>query len=90
MHLVSASSASLPLRQSSAERAAAPPQRAVPARALDSVALPRAPANQLITAGTLTICSDLPYPPQEYFDEDGTTAIGSDIDLAREIAARWV
>jgi len=47
-----------------------------------------APANQLITAGTLTICSDLPYPPQEYFAEDGTTAIGSDIDLAREIAAR--
>jgi polar amino acid transport system substrate-binding protein len=47
-----------------------------------------APADQLITAGTLTICSDLPYPPQEYFDADGKTAIGSDIDLAREIAAR--
>jgi polar amino acid transport system substrate-binding protein len=47
-----------------------------------------APANQLITAGKLTICSDLPYPPQEYFDADGTTAIGSDIDIAREIAAR--
>lgn len=47
-----------------------------------------APTNQLIKAGTLTICSDLPYPPQEYFAEDLTTAIGSDIDLAREIAAR--
>jgi polar amino acid transport system substrate-binding protein len=47
-----------------------------------------APAAQLITAGTLTICSDLPYPPQEYFDTDGTTAIGSDIDIARQIAAR--
>jgi polar amino acid transport system substrate-binding protein len=47
-----------------------------------------APANQLITAGTLTICSDLPYPPQEYYDADGTTPIGSDIDIAREIAAR--
>jgi polar amino acid transport system substrate-binding protein len=47
-----------------------------------------APADQLIKAGTLTICSDLPYPPQEYYDADGSTAIGSDIDLAREIAAR--
>jgi polar amino acid transport system substrate-binding protein len=47
-----------------------------------------APAAQLITAGTLTICSDLPYPPQEYFDADGKTAIGSDMDIAREIAAR--
>ena len=33
------------------------------------------------------ICSDLPYPPQEYFDENGNP-IGSDIEIGQEIARR--
>jgi polar amino acid transport system substrate-binding protein len=45
------------------------------------------PVGQLITAGKLTICSDLPYPPIEYFDEQGNPT-GSDIDIAAEIGKR--
>jgi polar amino acid transport system substrate-binding protein len=45
------------------------------------------PSDQLLFAGKLTVCSDLPYPPQEYFDADGNP-IGSDIEIAQGIAAR--
>jgi polar amino acid transport system substrate-binding protein len=45
------------------------------------------PDGQLITAQKLTICSDLPYPPLEYFDDQGNPT-GSDIDLGAEIAKR--
>jgi len=37
--------------------------------------------------GHLVVCSDLPYPPQEFFDDQGNP-IGSDIDIARGIGAR--
>ncbi|MGZ6267429.1 MAG: ABC transporter substrate-binding protein [Candidatus Limnocylindrales bacterium] len=45
------------------------------------------PADQLIKAGTLTACSDTSYPPQESLDASNV-AIGSDIDLGKEIAKR--
>ena len=45
------------------------------------------PADQLVVAGHLTICSDIPYPPQEYFDADGNPT-GSDIEIGNEIANR--
>lgn len=45
------------------------------------------PVDQLITAGRLTVCSDIPYPPQEFFDDQGNPT-GSDIDLGAEIAKR--
>ena len=45
------------------------------------------PADQLVVAGRLTICSDIPYPPQEFFDANGNPT-GSDIDLGTEIANR--
>jgi polar amino acid transport system substrate-binding protein len=45
------------------------------------------PAEQLLFADKLVICSDLPYPPQEYFDEQGNP-IGSDIEIGQGIAAR--
>lgn len=45
------------------------------------------PSDQLLFAGKLVICSDMPYPPQEYFDEDGNP-IGSDIEIGQEIARR--
>jgi Bacterial extracellular solute-binding proteins, family 3. len=45
------------------------------------------PADQLVVTGHLTICSDIPYPPQEYFDKDGNPT-GSDIDIGNEIANR--
>ncbi|HEY8437269.1 MAG TPA: ABC transporter substrate-binding protein [Candidatus Limnocylindrales bacterium] len=42
---------------------------------------------QLVTRDKLTICSDLPYPPLEYFDEQGNP-VGSDIELGAAIASR--
>lgn len=45
------------------------------------------PPEQLLFADRLVICSDLPYPPQEYFDENGNP-IGSDIEMGQEIARR--
>ncbi len=51
--------------------------------------LPTVPAAQLIKAGTLTACSDTSYPPQESLDTKNNNApVGSDIDLANEIAKR--
>jgi polar amino acid transport system substrate-binding protein len=49
--------------------------------------LPVVPSEQLLFSGSLLICSDLPYPPQEFFDERGRP-IGSDIELGEEIARR--
>lgn len=45
------------------------------------------PADELITAGRLTVCSDIPYPPLEFFDAQGNPT-GSDIDIGAEIATR--
>ena len=40
---------------------------------------------ELQTAGTLTVCTDVPYPPMEYIDEDGEYT-GFDMELMRAIA----
>ena len=45
------------------------------------------PADQLIFHGKLVICSDMPYPPLEYFDEEGNP-LGSDIEMGAEIGRR--
>jgi len=45
------------------------------------------PTSELITPGRLTVCSDIPYPPQEFFDDNGNPT-GSDIDIGAEIARR--
>lgn len=37
-----------------------------------------------VTAGTLTVCSDIPYEPFEFMD--GDTAVGFDIDITQAIA----
>lgn len=39
---------------------------------------------QLLNAGTLTVCSDVPYPPFEFLENNQT--VGYDIDIANEIA----
>ena len=52
-----------------------------------AMTVPTAPASELITAGTLTVCSDTSYPPQETLDSSNN-AVGSDMDLAKEIAKR--
>jgi polar amino acid transport system substrate-binding protein len=58
-----------------------------PSQAAVSSPVATVPEDQLVTAGILTICSDIPYPPQEFFDEAGNPT-GSDIDIASEIAKR--
>lgn len=40
---------------------------------------------QLLTEGTLTVCSNPPYEPFEY--EEGGEVVGLDIDIVKEIAA---
>ena len=45
------------------------------------------PEGELIKAGNLFVCIDIPYPPQEDFDENGLP-IGSDVDIATEIGTR--
>jgi polar amino acid transport system substrate-binding protein len=44
------------------------------------------PDSELFTAGTLTIGSDVSYPPQEFFPVGSTTADGFDIDVGKALA----
>jgi len=41
------------------------------------------------SAGKIVWCTDVSYPPEEFYAEDGTTAQGSDIDIANEIGRRF-
>jgi len=41
------------------------------------------PSGQLVFADKLVICSDIPYPPQEFFDANANP-IGSDIEIGQE------
>ena len=45
--------------------------------------------DRIKTAGTLIVCSDVSYPPEEFYASDGTTIQGSDIDIANDIGKRW-
>jgi polar amino acid transport system substrate-binding protein len=45
------------------------------------------PSDQLLVPGHLEVCSDIPYPPLEYLDDQGNP-IGSDMEIAAGIAAR--
>ena len=58
-----------------------------PAASPSAAAIATVPPDQLIFAGKLVICSDIPYPPQEFFDNAGNP-IGSDIEIGQEIAKR--
>jgi polar amino acid transport system substrate-binding protein len=58
-----------------------------------SAAAPRAHSGASITpppaiaqAGKLVFCSDVSYPPEEFFQ--GSTPVGSDVDIAAELARR--
>ena len=44
------------------------------------------PSSELFTAGTLTIGSDVSYPPQEFYPVGSTTADGFDIDIGKALA----
>jgi polar amino acid transport system substrate-binding protein len=45
------------------------------------------PADKLVQKNHLLICTDFPYPPQEYYDENGDPQ-GMDVDLGNEIGSR--
>jgi polar amino acid transport system substrate-binding protein len=45
------------------------------------------PEDELAFPGKLVVCVDIPYPPQEFFDDQGNPT-GADPDLAAEIAKR--
>ncbi len=60
---------------------------AAPTPAASSAVIPLPSNATLAFAGKLVICSDIPYPPQEFFDASGNPT-GSDIDVGTEIAKR--
>lgn len=71
---------------SSAPSAAVSPGASASAAPL-ATAVATVPEAQLVTATRLTVCSDIPYPPLEFFDAQGNPT-GSDIDIGTEIANR--
>jgi polar amino acid transport system substrate-binding protein len=66
-----------------------PPGASQPGGGASSAASPVAtvPDAELAFPGKLVVCIDIPYPPQEMFDEQGNPT-GADPDLAAEIATR--
>ncbi|HTX78433.1 MAG TPA: ABC transporter substrate-binding protein [Longilinea sp.] len=66
---------------------AAPTAAPTTAAAVAPTPVATIPADQLVVNSHLTICSDIPYPPQEFFDENGNPQ-GMDVDLGNEIASR--
>ncbi|HET8587805.1 MAG TPA: ABC transporter substrate-binding protein [Candidatus Limnocylindria bacterium] len=63
------------------------PGASTPAQSSAASPVATVPNDQLAFPGKLVVCSDIPYPPQEFFDESGK-AVGSDIEIAEEIARR--
>ncbi len=63
------------------------PESSAPTPAASIAVVATIPPELLLFTGKLVVCSDLPYPPQEYFDAEGNP-IGSDIEIAQGIAAR--
>jgi polar amino acid transport system substrate-binding protein len=51
-----------------------------------TIAATSAAAPAQTSAGTLTFCTDATYPPEEFFQ--GSKIVGSDIDIATEVAKR--
>ena len=67
---------------------AAAPTTAPTATATPAAPTPVAPVpDTLAQKGHLLICTDFPYPPQEFFDENGNPQ-GLDVEIGTEIANR--
>lgn len=68
------------------------PPTAVPTTAPTAAPVPptpiaQLPADALQQKGKLLICSDFPYPPMEFYDENGNPT-GADIEIGQELAKR--
>jgi polar amino acid transport system substrate-binding protein len=72
---------------SAASESAMASESAIASQSAAPSAVATVPSDQLLFAGELLICSDLPYPPQEFFDASGQPT-GSDIEIAQAIAQR--
>jgi polar amino acid transport system substrate-binding protein len=58
----------------------------VPPAVMPTAVVP-VPAGAVSQPGKLLICTDFPYPPQEFFDEQGAPQ-GLDVEMGKEISAR--
>ncbi len=63
------------------------PASTAPTPAPSTATIPLPSGAALVLAGRLVICSDIPYPPLEYFDPNANP-IGSDIEIGQTIATR--
>ena len=70
---------------SSPAPSAAPAESAAPAASTAAIAVP----DSIKSAGKVVWCVDVSYPPEEFYGSDGTTAQGSDVDIATEIGKRF-
>jgi len=67
--------------------AATPAASTAPSAAASGAAI--AVPDSIRAAGKLIWCVDVSYAPEEFYAADGTTAQGSDIDIANEIGKRF-
>lgn len=68
-------------------QATAKPTVAATATSVPPTPVAKVPSNALVQPGKLLICTDFPYPPQEFFDDKGNPA-GTDIEIGNELASR--
>ena len=95
----STASSSTPAASTPAAAAASSPAAAASSPAAAAASSPAAAASSAVdpasllpaaikAAGVLNIATDASYAPNEYFDTDGKTIIGFDVDLGNAIAAK--
>lgn len=63
------------------------PPTAAPAATTAPTAVAQLPDGAVAQKGKLLICTDFPYPPQEFFDDSGNPQ-GLDVEIGTEIASR--
>ncbi|MGZ6340482.1 MAG: ABC transporter substrate-binding protein [Candidatus Limnocylindrales bacterium] len=70
---------------SAAPASSAPSSAAASPSAAATISVPAV----ITSAGKLVFCTDISYPPEEFYKADGSTPQGSDIDIANDIAKRF-
>jgi polar amino acid transport system substrate-binding protein len=92
LFILGACSSSATVAPATAAPASAAPASAEPASAAPASVAPSAAAivvpDAIKAAGKIVWCVDVSYPPEEFYAADGTTAQGSDVDIAAEVSKR--